>query len=130
MAKTKNYGKVDHMNSDKIAYNGFFHHFYPEHHHRERLRTFCIDYIKSEHNTEVQLAIFPRQLSASKGLAKTSTRAVACEVSEDHDQLVTNVLMKCNFDQYTKVKFIPFTLFDSTYTQMLCKIIDAHRKFL
>ena len=28
------------------------------------------------------------------------------------------------------MKFIPFTKFDNSYTEMLCKIIDAHRKFL
>ena len=130
MAKHKNYGKVDHINSDKIACVGFFHNFHPEHHHREGMRKFCVEYIKNENNTEVQLAIFPRQISAGKGLAKTTTRAVVCEVSEDHAQLVTNALMRCSFEQYTEVKFIPFTKFDSTYTQMLCKIIDAHRKFL
>ena len=109
---------------------GFFHNFHPEHHHRERLRNFYDYYIKSQHNTEVQVPIFPRQLSAGKGLVKTSTRTVVCWVSEDHAQLLTNALMKCNFDQYTEVQFIPFTRFDSTYRQMLCKIIDVHRKVL
>ena len=130
MSKTKNYGKVDHINSDKIACVGFFNNFHPEHHHRERLRQYCVDFIKSKHNTEVQLSIFPRQISAGRGFAKTATRAVVCEVSEDNAQLVTTALMQCDFNQYTEVKFIPFTRFDSTYTEMLCKIIDAHRKFL
>ena len=130
MAKTKNYGKVDHLHSEKIACIGFFHNFHPEHNHRERLRQHCVEYIKQNHNTDVQLAIFPRQISAGKGLAKTATRVVVCEVSEDHAQLVSNALMACTFDQYTDVKFIPVTKFDNSYTEMLCKIIDAHRKFL
>ena len=130
MATTKNYGKVDHLHSDKIACVGFFHNFHPEHHHRERLRQFCVDYIQKHNNTVVELSIFPRQISAGRGLAKTTTRAVVCEVSEDHAQLVTTALMQCKFDAYTDVKFIPFTKFDESYTKMLCKIIDAHRKYL
>ena len=46
MAKTKNYGKVDHLHSEKIACIGFFHYFHPEHHHRERLRQHCVEHIK------------------------------------------------------------------------------------
>ena len=130
MAKTKNYGKVDHLHSDKIACIGFFHNFHPEHHHRERMRQFCIKFIKDSVETDVELAIFPRQISAGKGLAKTVTRAVMVEVSEDHAQLVTTALMKCPFIPYTEVKFIPFTKYDDSYTPMLCKIIDAHHKYL
>ena len=130
MANTKNHGKVDHLNSEKISCVGFFHNFHPEHHHRETLRKYCVNYIKEQNDTDVELAIFPRQISAGRGLAKSSTRAVVCETSEDHAQLVTNALMRCPFPMYTDVKFIPFTKFDTSYTTMLCKIIDAHRKYL
>lgn len=130
MARTQNYGKVDHLHSDKIACVGFFTNFHPEHHHRERLRASCVQYIKAQHNIDVELSIFPRPISAGRGLAKTSTRAVVCEVSEDHAQLVTTALMQYKFPDYTNVKFIPFTKFEDTYTTMLCKIIDAHRQYL
>ena len=130
MARSKNYGKVDHLHSDKIACIGFFNNFHPEYHHRERLRSYCVNYIKEHHDSIVELSIFPRQISAGKGLAKTATRAVVCEVSEDHAQLVTTTLMKCPFQQYTNVKFIPFTKYDDSYTQVLCKIIKAHRHYL
>ena len=130
MARSKNYGKLDHLHSDKIACIGFFNNFHPEYHHRERLRSYCVNYIKEHHDSIVELSIFPRQISAGKGLAKTATRAVVCEVSEDHAQLVTTTLMKCPFQQYTNVKFIPFTKYDDSYTQVLCKIIKAHRHYL
>ena len=130
MAKTKNYCKADHLNSEKISCVGFFHNFHPEYHHCELLRKHCVKFIKEKHDTDVELSIFPRQISAGRGLAKTSTRAVVCETSEDHAQLVTNALMQCPSPQYTEVKFIPFTRFDESYITMVCKIIDAHRKFL
>lgn len=89
-----------------------------------------MNHIKEQHNIDVELSIFPRPISVGRGLAKTTTRALVCEVSEDHAQLVTTALMQYKFPHYTNVKFIPFTRFDDTYTTMLCKIIDTHRQYL
>ena len=57
------------------------------------MRKYCVDYIKSKNDTEVQLGIPPKQISGGKGLAKTTIRVVVCEVSEENAQLVTNALM-------------------------------------
>ena len=128
MKSTGNTVFMDTINANKLVTIGFFANFQRGFHNKSRLREYCMKFLKEKFEIEAQLNIYPRNYYAGGGTNPEKAYLVSVEVDPQVAQTVNNALMRCTFDVYTHVTYMPFTKYDDTYNAKMKGIITHHQQ--
>ena len=52
---------------------------------------------------------------------------ISLEVGYHHAETVNNAMLRCKFEEYTGVRYVPFTRHDDTYNIFMRKVLKFHQ---
>ena len=76
---------------------------------------------------DVKMNIYPRNYYVGGGVNSAKSYLVSVEVAPEVAQSVNNALMRCPFDGYTNVSYMPFTKYDDKYNEKMRGVITHHQ---
>ena len=119
---------IDTITANRLVTIGFFANFHRGFHNKNRIKQYCTKYLKEKHNIDAQLNIFPRNYHAG-GPPENKGYLISVEVAPNCAQTINNALMRCPFDGYTNIKYMPFTKYDDNYMEKMREVIKYHSNF-
>ena len=71
--------------------------------------------------------IYPRNWYAGGGVNPDKAFLISVEVDTKIAQTVSNALMRCPFEGYTNIQYMPFTKYDDDYAERMRGVIAHHK---
>ena len=127
MSKTRNGVKVDCNKADRVVTIGFFDNFHQHFHNKNKLRLYCKKFLKDQFDCYYHIEVFPRKFYVGHGENIIKGTLISLEVGYHHAETVNNAMLRCPFEGYTGVKYVPFTKHDETYDVFMRKVLQFHR---
>jgi len=127
MRTTGNIVNMDTINANKLVTIGFFANFHRGLHNKQRLKNYCTRFLKEKFNLNIQMNIYPRNWYAGGGVNPDKAFLISVEVDTKIAQTVSNALMRCPFEGYTNIQYMPFTKYDDDYTERMRGVIAHHK---
>ena len=127
MRTTGNIVNMDTINANKLVTIGFFANFHRGLHNKQRLKDYCTLFLKEKFNLNIQMNIYPRNWYAGGGVNPDKAFLISVEVDTKIAQTVSNALMRCPFEGYTNIQYMPFTKYDDDYTERMRGVIAHHK---
>ena len=126
MAKTGNGARVDCNLADRVVTIGFFDGIYNNIHNKNQLKKFCCKFLKEEFKYPYHIEVYPRKFYVGHGKNMVKGTLVALEVSYCRAETMNNAMLRCNFEGYRGVTYVPFMKFDDNYTSFMRKVLVHH----
>ena len=126
MAETGNGVKIDCNKADRVVTIGFFDNFHQHFHNKNQLRLYCKKFLKEKFDCDYHIEVYPRKYYVGHGKNLVKGTLISLEVGYSHAETVNNAMLRCSFEGYTEIRYVPFTKHDEHYNALMRKILHFH----